>query len=293
VIAGINCGAAKVRGAVTAETLAGYVERSVHAWIHDNRDPNVGSATQISMDGEARNMPLAQCWGASAARLRVTASGPTIRAFSEKDEPLWQRDAGGAVTRLEATDLDADGRREVVFATRDALAALDDGGNPLWSAREAMTLTTFLTGDLSRRHTNEVVALWNDEHSPASRLAVYAADGKRLGVFDHDRRLDRVAVARPTTRHTLKIIATSGNVVFLFDLKKLAAGKPLWTGRVSPRSDAVASLEIVDGNGDGKSDIALTTASGAKVFVDFTGHAIGARSGARFERVAPKRGRPR
>ena len=48
---------------------------------------------------------------------------------------------------------------------------------------------------------------------------------------------------RPTTGHALKVIATSGNVVFLFDLKKLAAGKPLCT---------------------------------ATVFVDFTGHAIGA-----------------
>jgi hypothetical protein len=294
VIEGIDCGAAKVRGVVTAETLAGYVERNVHTWIHDNRDPNVGSATQASMDGEARNMPLAQCWAFApgSGPARVTAGGTTIRALSEKNEPLWQRDAGGVVTHAEAVDLDADGRREVVFATRDAVAALDATGNPLWSAQEAMKVTAFITGDLFRQHTNEVIALWSDEHSKASRLVVYGPDGSRLGAFDSNRRLDRVTIGRPTNRHAPRIIATSGNILLVFDPKKLAAGKPLWAGRVSPRAaGAIASIEIVDCGGDGKNDIALTTASGAKVCIDFTGHAIRAHSTARFERLTPKRSR--
>src|SRR6185369_15669237 len=36
VIDGLKCGAAKDRGAVTVETLAGYVERNVHTWIREN-----------------------------------------------------------------------------------------------------------------------------------------------------------------------------------------------------------------------------------------------------------------
>ena len=295
VIGGMKCGAAKVRGVVTAETLASYVERSVHAWIHDNRDPNVGSATQVSMDGEARNMALAQCWasGPGSGPVRATASGTTVRAFSDKNELLWQRDVGSVVTHAEAIDLDADGRREVVFATRDAVTALDDTGKPLWSAREAMNLTTFVTGDLFRQHTNEVVALWNDEDSSASRLAVYAPDGSRLGMFDAKARLDRVTIARPTNRHAPRIVATSGNMLLVFDPKRLAAGKPLWSGRVSPRAGAIESIEIVDGNGDGKNDIMLTAASGATVFVDFTGHVIRADSGTHFQRLAPRRVRSR
>ncbi len=294
VIGGINCGAAKVRGVVTAETLAGYVERNVHTWIRDNRDPGVGSATQVNMDGEARNMPLAQCWpgGPPSGPARVTATGTAIRAFSDKNDLLWQRDAAGVVTRVEAVDLDADGRREVVFATRDTVAALDDAGNPLWSAPEAMKVTAFITGDLFRQHTNEVVALRNDEHSPASRLVVYGPDGALLGAFDSNRHLDRVAIGRPTKRHAPKIIVTSGDTVYVFDPKKLAAGKPLWSGRVSPGT-TIASIEIVDRDGDGKGDIALRTDSGAKVFVDFSGHALGAPSAAHFERLGPKRTRSR
>ncbi len=299
VIGGMNCGAAKVRGVVTAETLASYVERSVHTWIRDNRDPNVGSATQVSMDGEARNMALAQCWpsGPGSGPARVTVSGTTIRAFSDGNQQLWQREASAEVTHAEAVDLDADGRREVVFATRDTVAALDDAGKPLWSAREAMNLTAFVTGDLFRQHTNEVVALWadehNDEHSPASRLVVYGPDGASVGAFDSDRRLDRVTIARPTNRHAPRIVATSGNMLLLFDPKKLAAGKPLWAGRVSPRAGAIESVEIVDCDGDGKSDIALTTGSGGKVFVDFTGRVIHSHSSVRFELLAPSRARSR
>jgi hypothetical protein len=294
VLAGMNCGAAKVRGIVTAETLASYVERSVHTWIRDNRDPNAGSATQVSMDGEARSMALAQCWAITppgSGPVRATASGTTIRAFSIGNQQLWQWDAGGAVTHAEAVDLDADGRREVVFATRDTITALDDAGKPLWSAHQAMNLTTFVTGDLFRQHTNEVVALWNDEHSSLSRLVVYGPDGGSLGAFDSDRRLDRITIARPTNRHAPKILATSGNILLVFDPKKLA--KPLWSGRVSRRAGAIESLAIVDCDGDGKSDIALTTASGAKVFVGFTGHVIRSDSRARFERLVPKRARSR
>lgn len=290
VIEGMNCGAAKVRGIVTAETLASYVERNVHAWIRDNRDPNAGSATQVSMDGEARNMALAQCWGpALACPARITVSGTNVRAFSKKNELLWQRDAGSAVSRAETLDLDADGRCEVVFATRDTIAALDDDGHPLWSIREAMNLTAFVTGDLFRQHTNEVVAIWNDEHSIPSRLVIYAPDGARLGMFDTNVRLNFVTIARPSNRHAPKIVATSGNLLLVFDPKKLASGKPLWSGRISSRAGAIESVKIVDCNGDGKSDIALTMASGAKVFVDFTGHVIGSHSRARFERLAPSR----
>jgi hypothetical protein len=287
VIGGIQCGAAKVRGVVTAETLASYVERSVHTWIRDNRDPSVGSATQWSMDGEARNMPLSQCWDGvpPSCPERVSAGGTTIRAFSKKNEPLWQQDVGGVVSHVEVVDLDADGRCEVVFATRDTVVALDDSGKPLWSAREAMKVTTFVTGDLFRQHTNEVVALRNDEHSPASRLVVYGPDGTSLGAFDSNGRLDRVTIGRPSNRHAPRIVATSGNMVLVFDPKKLAAAKPLWAGRVSPRTDVVQSLEIIDCDRDGKSDIALTTASGARVCVDFRGHAIGAHSSARFKRL--------
>jgi Caspase domain len=281
VIDGIKCGAPQARNIVTAEKLAGHVERYVKEWIRKHRDPNVGSATQASLDGEARNMALAQCGGSSFGPDRAAPAGTTVRAFSDKEGLLWQRDVGTAVKRAEAVDLDADGWREVVFATHDALFAFDDVGVRLWSVHEPMKLTAFTTGDLRRKHTNQIVALWNAAH--AARLAVYDAEGKVLGAFDSDRRLDLVAIVRPTNRHNPKIVATSGNVVLVFDPKKLE--KPLWAGRVANRADPIASLDVADADGDGKSDIALTTSGGGKLFVDVNGHVIGSRSGVQFERI--------
>lgn len=289
VISGINCGAAKVRGAVTAETLARYVERYVHTWIRDNRDRNVGSATQATIDGEARNMALAQCSGPPPAfgPARVVAGGSVVRGFSETNALLWAHDVGAAIVWAAPVDLDADGAREVVCRTRDSVIVLDANGTILWSAHEPMMdLTALLTADLRRQPTNEVIALWRGPHSPASRLAVYAPDGRRLGTFITRQRIDRVAIGRPTSRYNPRIVATSGNVLLVFDLRRLQAGKPLWAGRVRGR---IESIEIVDCNGDGKDDIALVTDSGARVFVDFTGHVIQPRSAGRFQRVAPSR----
>ena len=284
VIAGIDCGAAKVRGVVTPETLAGFVERYVQAWIRKNRDPDVGSATQWTMDGDVRNMPLSTCDGVFAGGPdRASCEGPIVCAFSKENELLWQRDAGRTITHAEAVDLDADGWREVVYATRDGITALDDRGGQLWSAHEPMTLATCLVDEfVYQQHTKHVVALWNGEH--ASRLAAYRPDGKLLGAFDHDRHIDRVVFARPTTRHGPKLVVTAGKTLMLFDSKRLAAGRPVWSGHVVTRSP-IESLQIVDGNGDGRSDIAVTTESGAKVFIDFNGHQIRSTSSARFERL--------
>lgn len=286
VIEGVRCGAAKSEGMVTADTLASFVQRKVRAWIRDNRDPSAGSATQSSMDGDARNMPLAQCWGPLAAPLRIAAEGMTIRALSEKNELLWRHDAGDAVRHFKALDLDADGRNEVVFSAGDAVTVLDDNGNQLWSASDPMKLTDLVTGDLFHQHTNEVVVLRNDQHSPASRLVVYGPDGACLGALDSSHRLDHLAIWHPTNRHAAKIVATSGNILLVFNPKKLAAGKPLWAGRIASRAAAsIRSIEIVDCDGDGKSDLALTTAGDAKVFVDLKGRAIGKYSSAHFQRV--------
>ncbi|HKS22640.1 MAG TPA: caspase family protein [Thermoanaerobaculia bacterium] len=286
VIAGISCDAAKSRGVVTAETLAGFVERYVQTWIRKNRDPEVGSATQWTMDGEVRNMPLAQCDGPPVGGPdRASWEGPILCAF-EKNELLWQHDVGSAIAHAEVVDLDADGWREVVCATRHGITALDDRGKPLWSARESMTLTSCLVDEfVYQQRTKHVVALWNGEH--ASRLAAYRPDGKLLGAFDDDHRIDRVVLARPTARHGPKLVVTAGKTLMLFDSRHLAAGEPLWRGRVVTRS-AIESLQIADGNGDGRSDIAVTTESGATVYVDFNGHAVRSTPGARFERL-PRR----
>jgi hypothetical protein len=48
-------------GLVTVNELSETVERNVLHWIRTNRDPSIRNATQASIDGAARTMPLATC----------------------------------------------------------------------------------------------------------------------------------------------------------------------------------------------------------------------------------------
>lgn len=61
VIDGLQCRAAAPRGVVTVDTLREYVEREVRQWIREHRDPTIGAAIQVSMDGDTPDMPLSIC----------------------------------------------------------------------------------------------------------------------------------------------------------------------------------------------------------------------------------------
>jgi hypothetical protein len=283
VMDGLRCDAAKVNGYVTASTLAGYVERSVRTWIRDKRGLNVASATQSDIDGGALNMPLAQCWTSPrVGPSQATADGTMVRAEFDDGTPPWSRDAGDVVLGTQVADLDADGAREVVFATRGKVGAFDADGSPMWSAGDGATLTAYDVGPLFRQqHTSQVVAAWEGEHS--SRIAAYAPDGLQFAEFASDHPFEHLVIARASNRHAPRIVATSGNTLLVFDPKKIASGKPLWSGVITPRTQTIRSLALIDYDRDGKVDIALTTSSGARVIVDLKGHPI-AGGAAHFER---------
>ena len=60
VIEGLHCNAAR-DGVVTVDTLRRYVEREVRQWIRAHRDPSIGAAIQVSMEGDTDDMPLSVC----------------------------------------------------------------------------------------------------------------------------------------------------------------------------------------------------------------------------------------
>ncbi|HEX7152271.1 MAG TPA: caspase family protein [Thermoanaerobaculia bacterium] len=62
VLEGLQCRTGNDRsGMVTVDALSATVERRVLTWIRTNRDPLIRNATQASIDGAARMMPLAVC----------------------------------------------------------------------------------------------------------------------------------------------------------------------------------------------------------------------------------------
>jgi hypothetical protein len=308
VIDGLNCNAAMPGGFVTASTLAIHVENNVLKWIHANVDPSVQSATQSSIDGDARNMPLSQCWpprANPAARgiMRATTHGSIVVAFKSDGVRAWQHDAGEHIVKAEVADLDADGSNEVVLFLRKRVSTLDADGKELWSVQEKMALRGASIADLFRKHTREVVTIWSGDHSSASRLSVFSAEGQRLSSFDFSGRLDHVAVGRQTPQHAPKIIvagksAGSDPTVLLFSPRKVSRGKPLWSGRLTPRHESIEAIEIADYDNNGKRDICIRTASGGMLVLDFKGKVISRRqktgSGAtlQFHLLHSRRTRP-
>lgn len=281
VIEGLNCNATSTRGIVTAENLSMYVERHVRTWIRMHRDPSVGAATEISMEGDTRNMPLSVCAplppmpGAPAS---VSWEGSIVTAWGRDGTRLWQHDAGGPVVRAEVVDLNADGEQEIIVGLTSGIMCLSERGERTWSIDEGMPLRTFVTADLFRKHTRQIVALWSGPQSSASKLSLIGAGGQRLAIYERPGPLANVAVDRPTTRHAPKIIVTAANDIFLLDPKKVAAGRPVWSGSIQPPSETIEKLEIIDHDNDRRRDIDITTAGGTEFFLDFEGKVIDSRS---------------
>ena len=272
VLDGLDCKASAPGGVVRADTLHTFVDREVRNWIYENKHRTVDPATQISMEGQTRNMPLSECWRSPGPRLRVEIDRTIVTAYNDQTRPLWRKDFGVPVVNAIAADLDADSFSEVVIGLHDRIFALDRDGKTLWTRNgEARTLSTFTTGDLFEKHTNQIVALWNDDHG--TRLTVLDSDGNELASREYDDPLRRVAIGRPTNMHAPKIVVAAANSLMLLHPKKLDRGKPVWQQTLRS-NDAIEDLSIRDVNHDGRNDIEVKTASGTTTSFTFDGKRI-------------------
>ena len=269
VIDGLNCHAVAPRCCVTAETLGPYVEHVVHDWIVKHRNHAVGSATQISIDGAAKNMPLSHCC-ADKLDLRLSVASSIVTAFKGARQ-VWTHDLGSPIVSSGIADTSA------VVGTPSELMAFNKTGSRLWQTTEHTRLRAFTIGDLFRKHTSQIIALWG------SRVSIYSADGRVISTYDHPDPLEHLAICRPTSRHAPRIVVTSANSVFLLDPKKVATGKPIWCGHLVPRSETIAKVNIADYDHDTKSDIEIATVSGRRLVLDFRGKVIRRGDGLAFE----------
>lgn len=238
VLDGLQCRAAKPGGVVTASTLGIYVQNSVLKWIHRHIDTSARSAIQLNIDGDARNMPLSQCWPPE----------PEVSPFNMEVRKKWQ-------------------------------------------LREGLPDRAMAVADLFRDHRQEAVTLWGKD---TSRLVIYSAEGERMSYVDLPGSLDQVAVGRPTNYHAPKIVVAGKTTVMAFNPKKLSRGKPLWTGRITPREQTVERIEIRDSDKDGKNEISIKTTNGT-LLLDFNGKVIGrhAKGGSlHFHLLHSRRKRP-
>jgi hypothetical protein len=291
VLEGLSCKAAFVRGAVTVETLRTFVERYVRTWIRQHRDLMIASATQISTDGDSKNMPLCLCAGPPPPAppgdvARAMHDGANVTAFGSDGRRLWSRAVSGDVSRVDVADLRVDGSHEVIVAANASIQVFDRAGASIWSATESGKLDTFVIDHLLRHDpTLQITGVWNGDRE--SHLSTYDADGGHLSTFTLHGRLQRIAIDRPTTRHNFRIIATGTDddagailgihqplaTVVVVDTKS----KLLWKGVLLPPGERVARFEV-ERHDKYSRDIALWTADGHKIRLDFDGTVLASSS---------------
>lgn len=280
VLDGLDCEASAPRGMVIAETLHTYVDREVRRWIREKHKVTINPATQVSMEGETRNMPLAQCWRSPGPRVRASIDGSIVTAYDADTNPMWRKDFGESVIHAEAADLDADALYEVIVGLRNRIVVLDRDGKELWNKLDdTRTLRTFTTGDLFEKHTNQIVALWIDDRASTSRLTVTMDDGAERPSFDFGGELHHVVIGRPTNMHAPKIAAATATHLVLLHPKKLDRGVPLWELSLSSPGDTIDELRIADANHDSRREIGIVARSGATTWFTFDGKIVRQNAG--------------
>lgn len=306
VLEGLKCKAALVRGAVTVETLHTFVERTVRRWIRQNRDATVGAATQVSMEGDSKNMPLAMCVGTPPPPPprdvgRAAGEGSKVTAFASDGMLLWFHVMRSGISRLEVADLDDDGSHEVVVGAGSSLRVFDRTGASVWSTDETMTLHTFVIDHLLRRDpTLQITTIWNKDDQ--SVVAAYSANGQRRFRYVHHGRLQYLTIDRPTPHHNRRILAagTDSEAGTAFGVHKPVAalvmldgnGELIWKGIVMPATERLMRVTVANRDKYSR-EITLATASGEKIQLDFDGKVL-ARSSQqiRFKVLPHNAGRP-
>ena len=173
IIEGLQCRAAKPRGRVTASTLGTYVQYSVLKWVHRNIDESIRSAIQLNIDGDARNMPLSECWPDCEVRFAATKS--SIRGLDAKGKQIWEVHEETPLRAMAAYDLFRDHQQEAV-----ALWAGDATRLAVYSANgERLSYC-----DLPEKFDRVVAGRPTNHHAPrivvTGKTTVMAFDPKKL-----------------------------------------------------------------------------------------------------------------
>lgn len=265
-----TCKAPKNRGFITVETLAERLEERVRDWLKDHKDTHVTKATQVLMDAQTKEMPLAFC-GLPPNPEAVAADGASFTAFGKGGEALWSRRIENQITVQRIVDLDDDKYNEVVLADAAGnVTVYTSDGERLWFEKTARGFSVeslhidYLAGKTHKRH---IVARSTAADDSTSVISIFTADGTQIGHYEHTRRVVAVVIDRTTATHDPRIIAADTSSVFLLDRK---AERKWLSSSVLGR---ITSLRTIDIDNDKFRDIEVRTTAG-KFYLNFSGNTL-------------------
>jgi len=120
VIDGLRCqAAADARGLVTVDALSAFIEQHVLEWIRKHRNAQITHATQVSFEGSAKSMPVADCRG-HRALIAANAAATSIDPAPLPAAGVPSPDAARSISVL-ALDDRGDSVPHLVAAANDAI----------------------------------------------------------------------------------------------------------------------------------------------------------------------------
>jgi hypothetical protein len=69
------------------------------------------------------------------------------------------------------------------------------------------------------------------------------------------------------------------------------AGKPVWYGIITPRTQRIDDIEVIDYDDDRQRDVAIHTSGGQTIHLDFDGHRLDVarrQPSVQFELIVPR-----
>lgn len=265
-----TCNAPKNRGFITVETLAERLEARVRNWLKDHKDTHLTKATQVLMDAQTKDMPLAFC-GLPPNPVHATADGPSFTTFGKDGNPLWSRTNGHEITVQRIVDLDDDKYNEVVLADAAGnVMVYSSDGERIWIEKTGRGFSVeslhidYLAGKTHKRH---IVTRSTAPDGSTSVLGIFTADGTQIGHYEHDSRVLAVVIDRTKATFDPKIIAADASSVFMLDKK----AERKWLS--SSVLGKIKSLATIDIDNDRFRDIEVVT-TGGKFYLNFTGNTL-------------------
>lgn len=165
----------------------------------------------------------------------------------------WSYNAQGEVTALDAADVDADGRIEILVGSQDQnLYVLKDDGSLSWRYPAPGAVRTVTTGDVDSDGQREVIVGYNKFDSNGDPqgwgLSVLRGDGRVLWQYQMDNWLWTASAADLNGDGKEEVVVGTGSNQVL----AIADGHLLWS---YPTHGSVVSLYTYDMNGSGREEV--------------------------------------
>lgn len=293
VIDGLQCGTS--RQTITVQKLADYVETHVLEFLQ-KKDPSVQYATQVSVEGFSRNMPLADCRPRPLSPLptsiaSIKIKGSTFEAFDMFGKALWQEPIPGTIAGSAVQDLDNDGNREVILGVNTSeksgkIIVFNGAHKHVWTAATERITELVVAPVFFREPRAQIVTLVQGTDS--TQVVVYGDDGQTYPKLEYPGELKHIQIGQENGRSAPRIIVTGVNDAFPANLHIDGAASTLlvldtrgrkishlWQGAIT---QPVVKVEITDYDNNRKKDITLSTTSGI-VHLDFDGAVIAIERG--------------